>query len=83
MEEKRKVKKYIIRTQTRAGKHCLQGSSTSFITMQCYRSSTVIKLTLTVVPQAVYRYSSRSRQSRRNLEDKSKTNEVINIQFNV
>lgn len=53
---------------------CLQGSSIFFITMQRYRSSTVIKVSLTVVLRAVYRYSTRARQSRRNLEDKVKDN---------
>lgn len=42
--------------------------------MQRYRSSTVIKVSLTVMLQAVYRYSNRARQSRRNLEDKVKDN---------
>lgn len=60
-------------------KHCLQGSSISFITMRCYRGCTVIKVTLTVLLEAVYRYSSRAEESRRNLDDKVKDNEVINI----
>lgn len=62
--------------KTHGGKEerCLQGSSIFFITMQHYRSSAVIKVSLTAVLQAVYRYSNRARQSRRNLEDKVKDN---------
>ena len=55
-------------------KHCLQGSSISFITMRRYRRGTVIKVDVTVMLQAVCRYSNRASQSGRNLEDKSKAN---------
>lgn len=49
---------------------CLQGSSVFLITMQHYRSDTVIKMSLTATLQAVYRYSNTTRKSGRNLEDK-------------
>lgn len=38
-----------------------------------------MKVILTDRLQAIYRYSSRASQSKRNLEGKSKTNEVINV----
>lgn len=53
--------------------HCLQGSSIFLITMQHYRSKTVIKMCLTAMPQAVHRYSNATRQSRRTWKTKSET----------
>ncbi len=78
MRERKKEREKLKTHKDKEKKGCLQGSSISFITMQCYRSSTVIKVSLTVVLQAVYRYSNGARQSRRNLGDKVKDNEVIN-----
>lgn len=49
--------------------HCLPGSSIFLITMQHYSSKTVIKMSLTAMLQAVYRYSKATRQSRRNVEE--------------
>lgn len=49
--------------------HCLQGSSIFLITMQHYSSKAVIKMSLTAMLQAVYRYSKATRQSRRNVEE--------------
>lgn len=72
--DRKKEKKTQPKTHKGKEECCLQGSSIFFITMQRYRSSTVIKVSLTVVLQAVYRYSNRARQSRRNLEDKVKDN---------
>lgn len=48
---------------------CLQGSSIFLITMQHYSSKAVIKMSLTAMLQAVYRYSKATRQSRRNVEE--------------
>lgn len=53
--------------------HRLQGSSIVLITMQHYRSKTVIKMCLTAMPQAVHRYSNATRQSRRTWKTKSET----------
>lgn len=49
--------------------HCLQGSSIFLITMQHYSSKAVIKMSLTAMLQAVYRYSEATRQSRKNVEE--------------
>lgn len=63
-------------TKARAKNHIggqsvvFKGRQFFFITTQRYRSSRVIKVSLTVWLQALYRYSSRARQSSKNLEDK-------------